>query len=136
MRLKVISNQRWDVFPDTMYIVGDRAFSVVAARTWNGLIPRHDTSAFSISVVDDAKCIVVTRVCVSMCLCVCLSTAACLQYCMDPDVTWRSGRGCPVVVHCLVDLQSVHGLCCYGNITRTRRPISSRCPSHDCKVSV
>ena len=68
MRLKVISNQRWDVFPDTMYIVGDRAFSVVAARTWNGLIPRHDTSAISISVVDDAECIVVTRVCVSVCV--------------------------------------------------------------------
>jgi len=34
--------------------------------------------------VDDTKCIVVTRVCV----CVCLSTAACLHYCTDPDVTW------------------------------------------------
>jgi len=27
-------------------------------------------------------------------LCVCLSTAACLHYCTDPDVTWRCGRGC------------------------------------------
>ena len=35
-------------------------------------------------VVDDAKCIVVTRVCVS----VCLSAAARLHYCTDPDVTW------------------------------------------------
>ena len=34
---------------------------------------------------------------------------------MDPDVTWGSGRGCP-----LADLQLVHGLRCYGNITRTR----------------
>ena len=33
-------------------------------------------------VVDDEKCIVFTRVCV------CLSAAACLHYCMDPDVTW------------------------------------------------
>jgi len=33
----------------------------------------------------------------------------------DPDVTWGSGRGCPLVVHYWVDLQSVHGLRCYGN---------------------
>ena len=45
----------------------------------------------------------------------CLSTAACLHYCTDRDVTWQSGRWCLVVVHCLADLQSVHGLCCYGN---------------------
>jgi len=42
-------------------------------------------------VVDDSKCIVVTRVCVS----VCQSAAACPHYCTDPDVTWGSGRGCP-----------------------------------------
>jgi len=36
------------------------------------------------------------------------------------DVTWRSGRECPLVMHYLADLQSVHGLRCYGNITRTR----------------
>jgi len=52
-------------------------------------------------------------------LCVCLSAAACLQYCTDPDVTWGSGRGCPLVVHYWADLQSVHRLRCYGNITRT-----------------
>jgi len=33
-------------------------------------------------VVDDAKCIVVTRVCV------CLSAAACLHYCTAQDVSW------------------------------------------------
>jgi len=55
--------------------------------------------------VDHEKCIVVMRVCLS----------ACLHYCTDPDVTWRSGRGCPLVVHYWADLQSVHGLCCYGN---------------------
>jgi len=71
-------------------------------------------------VVDDAKGIVVTRVCVCVCLCVCLSAAACLHYCTDPDVTWGNGRGCPLVVHYWADLQSVHGLCCYGNVTRTR----------------
>ena len=72
-------------------------------------------------VVDDAKCIVVTSVCVFVCLsvCVCLSAAACPHYCTDPDVTWDSGRECPIVVHYWADLQSVHGLHCCGNITRT-----------------
>jgi len=90
-------------------------------------------------VVDDAKCIVVTRVCVS----VCLSAAACPHYCTDPAVTWGSGRGCPLVVHYWADLQSVHGLRCYGNnanpnyklasipryddIVRTLGEVSARC---------
>ena len=33
------------------------------------------------------------------CLCVCLSLAALPQYCTDPDVSWRNGRRCPLVVH-------------------------------------
>ena len=45
----------------------------------------------------------------SVCVSVCLSAAACLQYCTDPDVTWGSGRGCPLVVNYRTDLQSVHG---------------------------
>jgi len=53
-------------------------------------------------------------------VCVCLSAAACQHYCTEPDVTWGSGRGCLLVVHYWADLQSVHGLRCYGNITRTR----------------
>ena len=53
-------------------------------------------------------------------VCVCLSTVACHHYCTDPDVTWGSGRGCPLVVHYWADLQSMHGLRYYGNITRTR----------------
>jgi len=57
-------------------------------------------------------------VCVSVCLCL-LSAAACLRYCTDPDVACGSGRECPLLVHHLADLQSVHGLRCYGNITRT-----------------
>ena len=52
------------------------------------------------------------RLCV--CLCVCLSAAACPHYCTDPNVNWRSGRGCPLVVHYRADLQSVHGLRCYA----------------------
>jgi len=52
---------------------------------------------------------------VCLCLSVCLSAAACPHYCTDPDVTWWSSRGCPLVVHFWADLQSVHGLRCYGN---------------------
>ena len=76
-------------------------------------------------VVDDAKCIVVTHVCVS----VCLSAAACPHYCTDPDVTGGSGRGCPLVVHYWTDLQSVYRLRCYGNITRTL--VTSLFPSRE-----
>jgi len=36
-----------------------------------------------------------------------------------PGCNSGSGRGCPLVVHCLADLQSVHELRCYGNMTRT-----------------
>ena len=53
-------------------------------------------------------------------VCVSVSAAACPHYCMDPYVTWGSGRGCPLVVHYWADLQSVHGLRCCGNIMRTR----------------
>ena len=63
----------------------------------------------------------VTRVCVCVCVCVCLSVCLSVRGRMPTllhgpaDVTWRSGRGCPLVVHCWADLQSVHGLRCYGN---------------------
>jgi len=73
-----------------------------------------------------------------VCLSVCLSAAACLQYCRDPDVTWGSGRGCPLVVHYWADLQSVRGLCCYGNITEMcvciTCPIRTNTPSHSKRV--
>jgi len=52
-------------------------------------------------------------------LCVYLSAAVRPHYCTDPDVTWGRGRGRPLVVHYWADLQSVHRLRCYGNITRT-----------------
>ena len=51
---------------------------------------------------------------------VCLSLAAFPHYYMDPDVTWGNGRGCPLVVHYWVDLQSVPGFRCYDNIGGTR----------------
>jgi len=51
-----------------------------------------------------------------MCLSVCLSLTPYTHYCTDPDVTWRNGRGCPLVMHYRADLQSVHGFRCYDNI--------------------
>jgi len=56
-------------------------------------------------------------VCVCVCLSVCVSVAAaCPHYCTDPDVIW----GCPLVVHYWADLQSIHGLCCYGNSSNAK----------------
>ena len=49
-------------------------------------------------------------------LCACLSLAAFLHYCMDPDVSWGNGTGHPLVVYYSADLQSVHGFRCYDNI--------------------
>ena len=57
------------------------------------------------------KCILVMAVSVFVCLS--LATFPC--YCMDPDVSCGNGRGYPVVVHYLADLQS-DGFCCYDNV--------------------
>ena len=66
---------------------------------------------------------------------VCLSEAACLHYCTDPDVTWRSGRGCPVVVHYWADLQSLHGLRCYGNtIFQTETEYQTEILQRNCQL--
>ena len=46
----------------------------------------------------------------SVCVSVCLFLTAFPHYCMDLDVAWGNGKGCPVVV------QSVHGFHCYDNI--------------------
>jgi len=57
-------------------------------------------------------------------LCVCMS--ACLSLAAfphGPRCNFGNGRGCPPVVHCLADLQSVHGFRCYDNI-------------HVCKLTV
>ena len=50
----------------------------------------------------------------SVCVSVGLSLAA-FPYCADPDVTWRNGTGCPLVVHYWADLQSVNGFRCCDN---------------------
>jgi len=57
------------------------------------------------------------RLCIYMCVCVCLSLAAC-HYCMDSDVTWGNGRGCPLVVDYRTDLRSVHRFRCYDDIAQ------------------
>jgi len=49
-------------------------------------------------------------------VCLSVSFAAFPHYCTGPDVTWVNGRGCSLVVHYWVDLQSVHGFRCYDNI--------------------
>ena len=63
-------------------------------------------------------------VCLSVCLCVYVRVSVRgrmpIQYCTDPDVTWESGRGCSLVVQYWADLQSVHGLRCYGNTMEMR----------------
>jgi len=58
------------------------------------------------------------RLCV--CLCDCLSDPRRIPtlgaYCIDPNVTWRNGRGCPLVLCYWADLQLVHWFGCYDNI--------------------
>jgi len=63
-------------------------------------------------VVDDANWIVATRVCVSVCPRPHAYTIARIRIELGGVV------GMPLVVHYWADLQSVHGLRCYGNITR------------------
>jgi len=60
------------------------------------------------------------RVCVSVCVCLSVPVRGRMPTCTDPDVTWRNGRGFPIVVHFWADLQSVHGLRCYGNTMEMR----------------
>jgi len=60
------------------------------------------------------------RLCVCVSVCLSVRGRMPIHYCTDPDVTWRSGRGCTLVVYCWADLQSVHGLRCYGNTMEMR----------------
>ena len=72
-------------------------------------------------VVDDAKCIVVTRVCDSVCLSVCLSARGRMPTLLHgPGCNFGGMVGVPVVVHYCADLQSVHELHCYGSVAQTR----------------
>ena len=54
------------------------------------------------------------RLCV--CVCVCLSVRGRTPTLLHgPGCNLGRGRGCPLAVHYWTDLQSVHGLRCYGN---------------------
>jgi len=56
----------------------------------------------------------------SVCLSVCVSVHGRMPTLLHgPGCNLGSGRGCPLIVHYWADLQSVHGLRCCGNITRT-----------------
>ena len=72
------------------------------------LFDRQMFIAFRVSCrVDDAKCIVVTAVCV--CVSVCLSVPRRMPTLLHgPGWNLGNGRECPVVVHYWADLQSVH----------------------------
>ena len=65
-------------------------------------------------VIDNAKCILVTHVCV--CVSVCNRMPALLH---GPGCNLGSGRGAPVV-HYWADVQSVHEFHCYDYIGKTR----------------
>ena len=58
-----------------------------------------------------AKCILLTAICHS----VCVSSDAFLHYCTHPSVTLRNVRGYPLVMHYWLVFKSAHGFCCYGN---------------------
>ena len=63
--------------------------------------------------VAEAKCILVTRVCVCFCLSVSRRIPTLLH---GPGCNSKEWQGFPLVVHYWADLQSVHGFRCYDNI--------------------
>ena len=72
--------------------------------------------------------------CGHACLCVCLSVCVSVRgrtptLLLGPGCNLGHGRDCPLVVHYWADLQSGHGLRCYGNITWTL--VTSLHPSRD-----
>jgi len=61
--------------------------------------------------VAEEKCILVTAVCVS----VCLSLAAFPHYCTDPDVTWGNDRGALQLFTIARICNRCTGFVCYEN---------------------
>ena len=51
-----------------------------------------------------------------MCLSVCMSVSRYIPILHGPECNLAEWQGCPLVVHYLDDLQSVHGFRCYDNI--------------------
>ena len=48
-------------------------------------------------------------------------------YCTYPDIGWANSKGCPLVVQCSADLQSVHGFRCYRQHSAEREMSASAC---------
>jgi len=68
-----------------------------------------------------ARLCVCLSLCVCVCVCLCLSVRGHMPTLLHgPECNLGSGRGCPLVVHYWADLQSVHGLHCYGNTMEMR----------------
>ena len=66
----------------------------------------------------------------SVCVSVCLSVRGRMPTVLhEPGCNLGEWQRLPLIVHCWADLQSVHGLRCYDNITRTL--VTSLRPSRD-----
>jgi len=63
-------------------------------------------------VIDDVKCILVTCICVSVCLSVPRHMPTLLHAMHGPGCNLGNCRGCPLVVRYWADFQSVHGFRC------------------------
>ena len=88
--------------------------------------------------IAEAKCILVTAICVSVCVCLSVShrISTLLRGCGCNLGEWW---GCPVVVHYWTDFQSVYGFRCYDN-SAERKMLASACtrsvPGFDVTVAV
>jgi len=92
------------------------SFPMVLDPCWM-LSVRSTRSLHFAWVLDHEKCIVVTRVCVSVCPSVRGRMPTLLH---GPGCNLREWWGWLLVVHYRADLQSVHGLRCYGNTMEMR----------------
>jgi len=77
-------------------------------------------------VIDDLKCILVTCICVS----VCLPAATCPHYCMDLDVTWGMVGGAPSCA--LLDRFAIGARVSCGNAKCQRVLVLGLCLVHVC----
>jgi len=97
-------------------LVGSELLQNVATQfrlVANGIQSGHEDKVTSLNFawdIAEAKYTLVTAVCVSVCLPVPRRIPTLLH---GPGCNLGYGRGCPLVVHCWADLQSVHGFRCY-----------------------
>jgi len=106
VNIAAVSNVAWRA--------ADREFHITALETVNLLKTVYFPYLHFARGIAEAKCILVTAICVSVC--VCLSVSHRIS-------TLLHGRGCnlgewwgcPVVVHYWTDFQSVHGFRCYDS---------------------